>query len=556
MNGRSWWRRIFTRAVAALVAMGLALGAPGAAQAQEGDFVEPAPDRTRGEGPFERLIIRGATLIDGTGAPPRGPVDIVVEGNEIVDIQGVGAPAVAIDEDRRPTGATREIDAHGSYVLPGFVDIHMHTGGPEKAPEAEYMYKLWMGHGITATRGVSYGPLEWSLREKARSERNEITAPRMFSYHTPGSGEGWDRKLLTPEDAREYVRWLAQQEVDGAGADGLKFFDERPEILEALIDEAHQHGMGTVAHLSQNMVAGTNAREAAQAGLDAMTHFYGLFESLYEDHDVQPWPADMNYYDEQHRFGQVARQWEMIHEPGSEEWNQLIQDFLAEDFILDPTMTAYIATRDVMRERTADWHEEYTLPSLWDFFVANRTNHGAYYFDWTTSDEVAWRNFYDRWMAFLDDYKDAGGRVTVSSDAGYTYNLMGFSSIQEMELLQEAGFHPLEVFRGATMHPAEALFEPKGEPIRFGVVRPGLLADLVIVDENPVENLKVLYGTGHRYLNDETGQVEREGGVKYTIKDGIVYDARQLRADVRRMVEEQKRERGIASLEEPEPGNR
>jgi imidazolonepropionase-like amidohydrolase len=145
-------------------------------------------------------------------------------------------------------------------------------------------------------------------------------------------------------------------------------------------------------------------------------------------------------------------------------------------------------------------------------------------------------------MAFLDDYKDLGGRVTVSSDAGYIYNLYGFSTIEEMELLQEAGFHPLEVIRGATMHGAEAIFEPQGKEIEYGLIRPGLLADLVIIEENPVENLKVLYGTGAVKLNDETGKPERVGGVKYTIKDGIIYDAKKLLKDVEEMAKKQKDE--------------
>ena len=68
------------------------------------------------------------------------------------------------------------------------------------------------------------------------------------------------------------------------------------------------------------------------------------------------------------------------------------------------------------------------------------------------------------------------------------------------------------------------------------MIRPGLLADLVLVDENPLANLKVLYGTGAVRLNDETGKPERVGGVRYTIKDGIIYDAKQLLADVEEMV--------------------
>jgi imidazolonepropionase-like amidohydrolase len=109
-----------------------------------------------------------------------------------------------------------------------------------------------------------------------------------------------------------------------------------------------------------------------------------------------------------------------------------------------------------------------------------------------------------------------------------------------MELLQEAGFHPLEVIRSATMYPAQAIFDPKRKPIEYGVVRPGMLADLAIVGENPLHNLKVLYATGAPKLNDETGRVDRIGGIELVVKDGIVYDAKKLAADVARMVQEQK----------------
>src|SRR6185295_18339614 len=104
----------------------------------------------------------------------------------------------------------------------------------------------------------------------------------------------------------------------------------------------------------------------------------------------------------------------------------------------------------------------------------------------------------------------------------FIYNLYGFGYVQEMELLREAGFHPLEVIRSATLYGAQALQEPKGKPLEFGIIRAGLLADLVVVDQNPLTNLKVLFGTGAVRLNDKTGRAERVGGVKYTIKDGIV----------------------------------
>jgi imidazolonepropionase-like amidohydrolase len=498
---------------------------------------KPAPARKagEGEGPFTRLVIRGITMIDGTGAPPQGPMDIVIEGHRIAEVRSVGYPKVPIREGGRPAKGDKEIDGTGMYVMPGFVDTHTHAGGMQ-APEAEYVYKLWLAHGVTTARGVPFGGLNWSLSEKARSAKNEIVAPRMFSYHFPFTGDGWDtKKPQTPDTAREWVRFVA-----GKGADGLKLFAFDPEVMAALIDEAKKHGLGTTAHLHQMGVVRMNALEASRLGLGTMTHFYGLFESLLKDRSVQSYPLAQNYNDEQHRFGQVARLWHQIHPRGSRPWNDLVDEWVKRGFVIDPTMTIYSASRDVMRSRNADWHERYTLPVLWDFYQPSREAHGSYWFHWTTEDEVAWKDFYRVWMSFLNDYKNAGGRVTTGSDSGFIYQLYGFGYIQELELLQEAGFHPLEVIRSATLYGAETLHEPKGRPIEFGIIRPGLLADLVIVDQNPIENLKVLYGTGAVKLNDQTGVVERVGGVKYTIKDGIVYDARQLLADVAAMVDRAK----------------
>jgi len=495
-----------------------------------------APARHEGEGPFAKLIIRGATLIDGTGGPPRGPMDIVIEDNRITDIVGVGVPNVPIDSTKRPKGATREMDGAGMYVLPGLVDVHVHQGTTQKAPDSEYYNKLWLAHGITTVRGVPFASFDYSIKEKARSARNEITAPRYFVYQRPGSG--WDQgPIRTPEQARAWVRWIAQN-----GGDGLKLGAERPDLMAALLDEAKKLGLGTTAHLAQTGVAQMNADEATRLGLGTVTHFYGLFEAMYDRNSVQPWPVEMNYNDEQSRFGQVARQWSLV-TPHGEKWNALLRKLRERDVTLDPTMVAYLTGRDMTHHMAAPWHASYTLPMLWDYYTPSRSNHGSYWYYWTTWDEVAWRNFYRVWMEFLNDYKNMGGRVTASSDAGFIYNTPGFSTIQEMELLQEAGFHPLEVIRSATFHAAETLARPKGKEIEFGAVRPGLLADLMIVDHNPLANLKVLYGTGALKLNDQTGKPEHVGGVKWTIKDGIVYDAKQLLADVAKMVEDQRRAR-------------
>jgi len=386
-------------------------------------------------------------------------------------------------------------------------------------------------------RGVPLAGHAFTVSEKARSAKNEIAAPRIFNYQRPGAG--WDRgQVDTPEKAREWVRWAKAN-----GIDGLKLGSFPPDIMAALLGEARTNGLGSTAHLDQGGVAQMNAIKAARLGLGTVTHFYGHFESLLKDYVVQPYPLDHNMNDEYMRFGQVARLWDKIHEPGSPEWKAYLAEHLKLGTTFDPTLTIYSAGRDVMRFRAAEWHTKYTLPSLMDFYTPSRAAHGSYWFDWTTGDEVAWRNFYQVWFKLLNDYKKMGGRVTTGSDSGFIYQTYGFGYINELEMLQEAGFHPLEVIQSATMNGALTLFEPQGKPIEFGVVRAGLLADMVIVDQNPLQNFKVLYGTGAVRLNEKTGKAERVGGIKYTIKDGIVYDAKQLLSDVAAMVEKQKKER-------------
>ena len=483
-----------------------------------------------GEGPFDQLIIRGVTLINGDGSPPRGPVDIVVENNIIVAIQVVGYPGVEIEEKNRPKLKKdgKELDASGMYLLPGFIDMHGHIGGKSQGANSSYVFKLWMAHGITTVRqpsGINAKEL------KLLSSKNKIVAPRIFDY--VGFGSGSKKPISTPEMAREWVRNNAKN-----GADGIKFFGSEPEIMTAALDENKKLGLGSACHHAQLSVARWNVLHSARAGLTSMEHWYGLPEALFDDKTVQNYPLDYNYQNEQHRFEEAGKLWKQAAKPYSTHWNNVMNELLELDFTLDPTFNIYEASRDLQRARRAEWHETYTLPSLWKFYEPSKVSHGSYWHYWGTEQEVAWKNNFQLWMTFINEYKNRGGRVTAGSDSGFIYQLYGFAYIRELELLREAGFHPLEVIRSATLNGAEAL----GWDDKIGSVQIGKLADFVIVEENPLQNLKVLYGTGAIKLT-ESNEVVRVGGVKYTIKDGVVYDAKKLLLEVKQMVDTQKEEK-------------
>lgn len=496
-------------------------------------IAQPAVARDRGkesEGPFEKLIIANAFVIDGTGAPPQGPVTLVVEGDRITEIRGGGTTGMMGEQTQSEAG-TKVIDAAGKYVMPGLIDAHFHLGTPTHAyagalTDPEYVLKLQLAHGVTTVRDVgAMMGLEWTLEHKERSAKGLIAAPRMVVFSM------FPEQHASEEAARKWVRAVRKK-----GADGIKFIGAAPELTAAAIDEAKKLGMKTTMHHAQVAVTSTNVLDSARMGLDSMEHWYGLPEAMFEDKRIQDYPLDYNYSNEQDRFGEAGRLWLQSAEPGSETWRATIDELVALDFTIDPTFTIYEASRDVMRARNADWHEQYTMPYIARAFEPDPKVHGSYFFDWTTAHEIAWKKNYQRWMRFVNDFKNAGGRVTTGSDAGFIYKIYGFGYVRELELLQEAGFHPLEVLQAATINGAQLL----GMETEIGSIQIGKKADLVIVDENPLANFKVLYGTGHRKLNRDTNSMETAGGIRYTIKDGIVFDTQQLLADVRELVAQRK----------------
>jgi imidazolonepropionase-like amidohydrolase len=450
-----------------------------------------------------RLVVRGATLVDGTGAPARGPVDIVVENGVISDI--VPADPVGMGrEGDRPTG-DRVIDASSMYVLPGLIDMHVHIPDASTAWGPDYAYKLWLAHGITTVRDAGcFGGFEMVKAHRAESAEGSRVAPRIFAYRIFPFGSKLDE-----EGARSTVR-----EYKESGADGIKLPGVYPDLLAAIGDEARKVDLPIMQHNSIDARGAATGVLSARAGITSVEHWYGVPEAAIPG--GQHLPLDYNELKELDRFRWAGRLWQEV---DWERMDKALEEMVEKGIAWDPTFSVYETNRDLLRARHLPWHADYTHPLLYQFWEPNPQNHGSYHTEWTTMDEAAWREDMRLWMEAVRRFARLGGVVTTGADAGAAYHLFGFGFVRELEMHVEAGFRPLETIRHATADAAKVLGFSKA-----GQVRVGYTADLVLVEGNPIADLKRLYG--------DFGS----GGVRWTIKEGRIYDAPALLREVKEQV--------------------
>lgn len=461
---------------------------------------------------YGRLVIRNVMVIDGKGTPARGPEDIILSGNEIQSVVSA-----------RDAGNYREeahvLDGTGMYLLPGLINLHGHVTKVPALP-SEYRYKLYLASGVTSQRDVG-SDYTVSLEDRSKSKEGRIVATRIFLYMSA--------REKTPEKMRQRVR-----EIKELGGDGVKIFGLDRDVMEACLTEAKELGLRVAHHVG---VEETDAWDDAAFGVTTIEHWYGIADAAL--HGSQNFPLWYNFDNEYHRFAYAGRLWR---EADPEVLKQVFRAMIDGGVSWDPTFVIYEGNRDLQRVMNQPWFEEYLHPILADYWIPTKGRHGCYFWKWTTADEVAWRENYRLWMEAVCNFAEMGGLVGVGDDAGYGYCLFGFSMIRELELHQEAGFHPIDVIQHATGNNAKIL----GMEDRLGRVRAGYLADLILVEQNPLENLKYLYPTGvlERESIDGTGKIVSRGGVKWTIKDGIVYHAPTLLEDVKRIVDEAKSSAG------------
>ncbi|MFQ5676341.1 MAG: amidohydrolase family protein [bacterium] len=487
----------------------------------------PASFGDLAEGPYKKLVVQNVMVIPGHGGPPVGPYDIEIEGNMISKM----TPFDPVTAERRGTteraSGDRIIDGSGKYVMPGMIDLHMHLR--QKPMEIEYVYYLKLAHGVTTLVPGPDRGLQPGMEQARLSVANKILAPRLFPIWRSGAGtKASPSELDDPKNADRIVREMIS---NGAHVVSVGNVTWNPQLFGAVCEAVYAQGGITTIHLPPSTNAVVHAVDAARLGVTMIEHHYGYAESSL-DRQVQDFPRDYNYNDENARFRHAGKVWT---EANKERLLTEVADSLvAYGVTMLPTRVVYEANRDIIRAQSLPWHEKYTHQALINWNLPNPAFHGSYHYDWTSDDEYYWSYAFDLWGDLIYEFNKRGGRVAYGTDDNYIWATPGFSNVRELQLLRESGIHNLEVLKAATYNSAKTLRQP-----RLGLVRPGYLADLIIVDGNPAYNLRFLYSFG-ALTRDKTGKMYRTQGIVHTIKDGIVINNKRLMEEVAKMVAKSK----------------
>jgi len=428
-------------------------------------------------------VLRGATVIDGTGSAPQPDTNIVIRDNRI---QSIGS-------SRIPRGAT-VVDVSGKFVVPGLWDKHLH-------------YKDWFGemlvtNGITSAFVQSGGGQTWLHAQNEGIHKGKILGPRMF----------FRERSFDIFDSVDAAREAARKTIKERKPSFIKAYTGlTAEQLKAVVEEAHAAGLHTEGHL------GISARDAINAGIDGLTHSSGIALSVLREEDLEKIP-DMRVIDtgrrrviwpeidtwDESEVGStnpdLTEYWLFLEDPRRLMMFGLMDRELAQDLI-DLMVREEVFIESCLTYTFRHVHDRADEYRMKDHLLLNdpqleyvpkriRVNVLDYtLLDDVTDEELAlmkqgYRNF--QW--FTKTLVDAGGKVLLGPDTtslNHATMLPGVSTIREMQLLVDSGLTPMQAIMAGTIWPAQTLGKDKD----LGSVEEGKLADLLVLSRSPLDDI-------------------------------------------------------------------
>jgi hypothetical protein len=395
------------------------------------------------------LVLDGGTLINGTGSDPIGDSVIIIEGNRIT-YAGVREPAPI------PPDAT-VVDVRGKWIIPGLIDMHVDLSHWKEAG-----LRLLLAYGVTSVRDL-HGSIDHLKKWQAATANGTLLGPRIFYAGRLLDGD--------PQQASEKVQQLIDQ-----GAVGIQGpSDASARELKSLIETAHQREVPVFAQLEN-----VTAREALKTNIDGLEQWTSVTRDLIPSAYMPPAKIDVLKPDVSPNALRTLRGW-VAADMKSPDATILHKLIARQKVYFDPTLVQVYTLANMRSAAVAAAPTlQYAPKELRKFWRRHPITEGWRNLDFRTA-EMALLNM----QTFVGKVFREGGRILAGTDMGFPYVIPGASLHTELELLVQAGLPPKQALQAATKMASEAL----GMEKTIGTIEPGKLADLLILEANPLSNI-------------------------------------------------------------------
>lgn len=418
------------------------------------------------------LVLRGATVIAGTEAPPLRDAVVVLRNGWIEQVGERSAVAI-------PAGA-RVVDLPGRYIVPGFVDMHAHVAigawvqhTSNGRPTLRYDYDeaatreltaMQLAFGITTVRNPA-GPTEASVAIRNRVRLGLQEGPRIITAGAPLDMMGQPNAQVGVPTAAAVEAEVARQAA--AGVDIIKLYAGlSAPLVRVGVAAAHKYGLQAIAHCWL-----TSWTDAARAGVDGITHIVPGNTALLPE-------ARRAEFQRSIRGAQFMFDWFRFVDFDGAEIREMIGAMVEQRVNLDPTLLAFEMMAQADRPAFYPDSSHRYLPAT----LAGRPGgEKILTAAWTPADFDAARAVWPRMLELTRRLHDAGILLTVGTDGANPWLFH-----RELELLVSAGISPAEVVRMATRNAAVAL----GRVGEFGTIEPGKRAELVVLSADPTADIR------------------------------------------------------------------